>query len=105
VLTAKDLDTLRRLKVPPKGPTDAAVYVALLTVLDCDQGTFGDDDPDTLWACDTARRERYPVPLVLVDELVTLGWLDDGQGYDVLAVTERGKWWLGKFLKANGGQL
>lgn len=95
----------KRLKLPAGGPTDPAVYLTLLALMDCPEGCLDPDDSEALWACDPLKRERFRLDLGVIDELTRRGWLDDSQGFDVLAVTERGKWWLGKFLKGNGGAL
>jgi hypothetical protein len=84
--------TAKPLKVPPNGPTDPAVFLTMLAVHDCPEGAIDYDDGRTMWACDPVRRERFALDLGVIDDLTRRGWLDDSHGYDVLSVTERGRW-------------
>jgi hypothetical protein len=89
-------------KVPAAGPRDPRLYLTALALLDADAGSI---DPDTgrLWVGNRRRKVRYEVDPAVLDRLIELGWVDDTRAHDELHLTEAGRYWLARFLKANGG--
>lgn len=90
-------------KVPAVGPRDPVVWLTLLALHDSDRGAIEPETGD-VWVGNTAAKVKYRIDPAHLDELISLGWIDDGKGFDELAVTEKGRYWLAKFVKLNGGR-
>ena len=91
-------------RVPDTGPRDPVVWLTLLALHESDRGAI---DPETgdVWVGNTAEKVKYKVQPAHLDELIACGWVDDTRGHDELFVTTRGRYWLAKFVKLNGGEL
>lgn len=89
-------------KLPPNGPRDVNVWLALFGLATHDHGAI---DPATgeVFVVDPERKLKYPLDLACVDELVRLGWVSDAAGHDELKVTEKGAYWARRFARVNGG--
>lgn len=95
--------TMTTHRVPPNGPQDAALYLALLAVHDLKDAAI-DADGECLWGLDKVRMERYRIEFVDIDRLVALGWVDDSQGYDTLRVTGKGAVVAGEVHQVQWGE-
>jgi hypothetical protein len=89
-------------RLPPTGPRDPAVWLTLLALYDADLAAIDDSD-DTLWVVNTKTVAPLPIDLAHLDQLETLGWVDLSGGHNELTVTDSGKYWCRRFIKANGG--
>lgn len=91
-------------KVPAAGPRDPVVWLTLLALHDSDRGAI---DPETgdVYVGNTLLKVRYKVKPAHLDELIACGWVDDTRGHDELCVTDKGRYWLARFVRLNGGEL
>jgi len=91
-------------KVPALGPRDPVVWLTLLALHDSDRGAIEPETGD-VYVGNTLLKVKYRVDPAHLDELIALGWVDDGKGFDELAVTDRGRYWLARFVRLNGGEF
>lgn len=86
------------LRCLPSGPQDVRVY---LTLAEFSQATGGALTPDGRVLLLNAGRERMTeVDLDILDVLEAEGWVE-ATDTKTMRVTDRGRYWLAKWLKAN----
>jgi hypothetical protein len=90
-------------KLPPAGPRDQRVWLTLLALRECDVGGI-EPDSGRVFVGDSAGRVKYEVDPADLDELAALGWVDDGRAVDELHLTDKGVYWLARFVRLNGGE-
>jgi hypothetical protein len=111
-------------RLPPTGPRDPAVWWHLVLMdgagreyraAQAAAEARGDDpaavpfsggvierETGAVWVVSAATQTKVLLDLAAIDELVRLGWLDDAT-HDELNVTERGRYWLERYTRLNGG--
>lgn len=90
--------TPRVYKTPNKGPTDAKLYLVCGAIMGADRAVIAND---VVWLVDESELTRGEITLDEIDELEAMGWLDLSRSVEAIDVTERGKHWVSRFLKAN----
>jgi hypothetical protein len=118
-------DTASRTRLPPAGPRDPAVWWHLVLMdgagreyraAQASAEAQGDDPAAVpfsggvieratglVWLVSSGTRTMVLLDLSVIDELVRLGWLDDA-AHDELTLTERGRYWLERYTRLNGGR-
>lgn len=86
------------LRCPASGPQDVRVY---LTLAEFERATGGALTPDGRVVLVNANDRRITeVDLDVLDQLEKQGWVESVDT-TTIRMTDKGRWWLAKFVKAN----